>query len=120
MNSGHIHFYNMTPREEFRLNGSLCEQTIESLIERQEDESNLDVEGAVVYMEEAKGCFPDEDFLTAVRTEIRTVANRLRGRNKDELLELVEKLGQIESEITQQSEYGQDELKKALGCLTVK
>lgn len=110
----------MTPREEFRLNGSLCEQTIESLIERQEDESNLDVEGAVVYMEEAKGCFPDEDFLTAVRTEIRTVANRLRGRNKDELLELVEKLGQIESEITQQSEYGQDELKKALGCLTVK
>lgn len=119
MGSGHIHFSSMTPREEFRLNGTLCEKTIEALIVQHEDESGLQIESAKVYVKEAKGCFPEEDFLTSVRSEIRTIANRLRGRNKDELLELVEQLGNIESEINQQSEYGNDELKKALECLTI-
>lgn len=117
---GHIHFSNMTPREEFRINGTLCEKTIESLIEHHEDENGLQVDGAKVYVNEANGCFPQEDFLTTVTADIRTIANRLRGRNKDELLELVQRLEQIESEINQQSEYGHSELKKAIECLTVK
>lgn len=119
MNGGHIYFSSMTPREEFRLNGTLCEKTIEALIIRHEDENDLQIESAKVYVKEAKGCFPEEDFLTSIRAEIRTIANRLRGRNKDELLQLVEQLGDVESTINQQSEYGNDELKKALECLTI-
>lgn len=120
MGSGHIHFSSMTPREEFRLNGTLCEKTIEALIVQHEDESGLQIESAKVYVKEAKGSFPGEDFLTTVRNDIRTIANRLRGRNKDELLELVEKLGEIESEVSREAEYGGSELKKALECLTIK
>lgn len=110
----HIHFSNMTPREEFRLNGTLCETTMEALIVESEDSSTIKLDGVQCYVSEAKGCFPSEDFLTSIRGEILTIANRLRGNNKLQLLDLIEKLGQIESEINQQSEYGADELRKAL------
>lgn len=113
----HYHYSAMPPREEFRINGTLCTTTIEALIDHQEDMSNIELDSVQVWIKEAKGCFPSEDFLTAVRNDIRTVANRLRGRNKTELLELVEKLGEIESATTQESEYGHTELKKALECL---
>ena len=113
----HIHYSNMTPREEFRLNGTLCEASIEALIVEHEDSPALELDSIECWVSEAKGCFPDEDFLTSVRSDIQTIANRLRGRNKLELMDLVEKLGQIESEISQQAEYGADELKKALDCL---
>lgn len=115
--NGHIHFSNMTPREEFRLNGTLCEASIEALIIEHEDSPALELDSVECWVSEAKGCFPSEDFLTSVRNDILTIANRLRGRNKLELLDLVQKLGEIESEVTQQSEYGADELRKALDCL---
>lgn len=110
----------MTPREEFRLNGTLSETTIEALIVEHEDAPAVEFDSVECWIKEAKGCFPAEDFLTSVRNDILTIANRLRGQNKLQLLDLVQKLGEIESEISQQAEYGSTELRKALNELQPK
>ena len=120
MNTGHVHYLNMTPREEFRLNGPLCESSIEALIIQQEDSPEVHAQDIEAWVKEARASFPSEDFLTSVRNEIQTIANRLRGRNKLELLDLVEKLGEVESEVSRQAEYGADELRKVLDSLSSK
>lgn len=115
--NGHIYFSNMTPDEEYRLNGTLCAPTIESLLDAQHEIENLDFEGAEAYLKEARGCFPAEDELSSSIQEIRRIANRLRGANKLQLLDAVEKLEQTQYSLNQQAEYGHSELGKALKCL---
>ncbi|HEO0817003.1 hypothetical protein WKH82_17405 [Acinetobacter baumannii] len=117
MNGNHIYFSNMTPEEEYRLNGTLCAPTIESLLDAHYEIENLDFDGAETYIKEARTCFPAEDVLTTQIQEIRRIANRLRGANKLQLLDAVEQLENIQDELVQQAEYGQSELGKALKCV---
>lgn len=119
LGQGHIHYSNMTPQEEFRINGTLCEPTIESLLNLHEDLNNSDVAGAIVYIKEARGSYPAEDFLTTTISRLRNLSNRVRGQNKTELLDIIERLQVIESQTYNESEYGSDELRKALDCLKV-
>lgn len=120
MNQNHIHYSNMTADEEFRLNGTLCAPTIESLLDAAFERDQLDLKGARACIEEARGCFPAEDALVTQIQEIKRIANRLRGTNKLQLLDAVEQLEQIQTEIFQSSEYGSSELGKALKCLPQK
>lgn len=117
MQPGHMVYSNMTPKEEFRLNGTLCESTIEALILEHEDTQEADIKGAKTYIKEAKGCYASEDFLTTPVRDLQTVANRVRGQNKLMLLDIIQQLQNIENEIRQSGEYGSDELRKALDCL---
>lgn len=118
MGGQHIYYSNMTPSEEFRLNnGSLSSGTIEKLLDTHESLGGIDSKGAMVHIKEARGCFAKEDFLTSAIRDLTTIANRLRGRNKLELLDQIQKLRNIESAVFQEGEYGSDELKKAYDCL---
>jgi hypothetical protein len=115
--NAHICYTNMTLEEEFRINGTLSVSTIETVLDKMASQEEVNASGAVVYIDEASGCFPTEDFMEDELRELRTIANRLRGANKLQMLDLLERLTQERNQINQSAEYGADELKKAKKCL---
>lgn len=72
---------------------------------------------ACVHIGEAKGCFPEEDFMDYLIDELKDYTKGCRGENKKALMEFVNKMNLLQAEVNQQSEYGADELKKALEVL---
>jgi len=88
----------LTNREYFRLYGFLTLERIEALIELEEDR---DAEaGTAAYLEEARSCFPEEDFLD------RAIA-LAKGKLKTTLEEIAQSVGQS-------ADYGRECLDKAL------
>ena len=88
----------LTNREYFRLYGFFTLERIEALIELEEDR---DAEACTAaYLEEARSCFPEEDFLDAA-------IDMAKGDLKTELEEIAQS-------IAQSAEYGRECIDKAL------
>lgn len=106
-------FSGLTDAEYLRFNGALPAERIETLIGK----AALDVEGAVTHIDEARGCFPSEYFLGRVVSDLETLALSVHGENRIEVRRIVNALEELQAATTQESEYGRDELKKALAVL---
>ena len=103
---------NMTLAEEFRMNGALSADSIESLIER---EALLDgLNGIEVKIKEGMTQFPAEDFLQGPIKRLHQLAKKLRGDNRSEVLAIIESLDDIAQCTFNSADYGRSELKDAL------
>lgn len=102
---------NLTPREAYRLNGSLSTELIESLLDNAEAVSNA--EGVSAHVQEALGCFPKEDFLASFIDDLYRLSKRLRGENKAEALSLIEKAEDLQQCVFNEGDYGRSELREA-------
>lgn len=101
---------NLSHAEFYRLNGALSAERCETLIDAEADlEQLID---ASTHIDEASGCFVSEDFLSGVLSDMRALAKKVRGGNKFDLEQLIERLEEIESEEARNAEYGRDELRK--------
>jgi hypothetical protein len=105
---------NMTHAEYFYLNGKLSEQRTEQLLSALHDAQAFDVREYASYAQEAQSGFPEEDFLAEHTSDLHHFAKRLRGENKKELLAIIERLIQTESDVAQSGEYGYDQLRKII------
>lgn len=111
---------NMTVSELERhayITGDPQARLLADLADRLDDAAEAD--GVRAYVEEARGCYPDEDILSGVTAKLRDFAKRLRGQNREDLLCIADEFDDIQNEINQQSEYGADELRKALDALPI-
>lgn len=101
----------LTNREYLSLHGTLSLDRIEALVEMEAVISGQ--EGALNYIDEAKGSFPGEDFLNDIISNLRTLVKHLRGANKEELNGIIEKVEGLQTSTTHESEYGLEQLKAA-------
>lgn len=106
---------NMSPREAFRFYGQLPESLIEQLLD--DSEFAEENQNAIPLIYEAKAQFPNEDFAQDIISELQFIAKRLRGNNREELLDTIRNLEKLQSEIARESEYGHRELASALAIL---
>lgn len=102
---------NLSPAEEYRLNGTLSCETIETLLE---SHAKFEAVQDVGNLDEARGCFPEEDCLQEHIEDLRRVAKGMRGDNRALLLGLAEELEDTQAEIAVASEYGISEIKAYL------
>lgn len=113
-NNQHYVHSTMSAKEEYSLNGSLCEATIERLIEMEsrifvDDDSVVDfVDEVECRVAEAKGCFPKEDFLEPIKQELRQL--NVRGDNKALLNHIIQLIDDLENENNTSVEHGYNEL----------
>lgn len=103
---------NLTNDELYRLTGTLPSARIEALIETAELYEKIT--GSEAHIIEARGSYPDEGFLYHVIERLNAVAKSVRGDNRQEILSIVSALEQIDQDVTNDAEYGRDELRKAL------
>lgn len=103
---------NLTNAEYYRLNGTLSAERIEELLDL--DVAREKVSDPSAYIEEASGCYPAEDFLEHIMKQVRAVAKRVRGENRDDLDQIILDLEDLQTEVNNQSDYGRDELRSAL------
>ena len=103
---------NMTFAEEFRMTGTLRPEVIERLIDSVPESGMVD--GIKVKINEASGMYPSEDFLQPTIDQLREIASRLRGRNRDDLLALVTSIDNLAQCTHADAEYGRSELREAL------
>lgn len=108
-------FYNLTPREQFRMNGQLNAETTEELLDNAE--ALLEVEGVSAQVQEAVGCFPKEDCLTDLLDSLNILSKRLRGDNRTALLGLIEQAEELQQSLFNEGDYGRSELREALKTL---
>lgn len=108
----HTMLSSLTIKEHFNLHGSLPTATIEQLVDDLADRGpvNEAAEAATVYMGEASGQFPAEDFLSAVTGKLQDLAKRLRGNNKAELLGIIESMDDIAQTTFNAADYGREQL----------
>lgn len=111
-------FKNLTPEEEYRLTGQVTGENLEELLDVYQD--NRDMDGVDDKIEEAMAQFPAEDFLSDAISELHEIAKRLRGQNKEDLLGVIESLDDIAQCTFNASDYGRDELRKALNMIPVR
>ena len=106
---------NMTNREAYSQHGRLPEDRMEQLLAVEEDLNALaSIHGNIT---EAMSQYPDEDGIDPVLDELRAVASRLRGGNKDTLNEAIEKLESFGQSQVHAGAYGAEELRKALAVV---
>jgi hypothetical protein len=108
---------NYSAREVFNITGTLPADVIECMVNNAEDADSM--RETIPNIEEAKGCFPNEDFIEAdgVISDLRDIAARVRGENKAAILAVMEKLEALQLAVFHQSEYGRSELTSALTVL---
>lgn len=104
---------NMNNAEAYRLLGTLPADRIEALL----DIEAIDVSGAIVHIEEARGCYPAEDVMSETLQAMRDLRCNLRGNNKALMDSIISMVEDLETELRQSAEYGADELRKALEVL---
>jgi hypothetical protein len=103
---------NMTPEEEYRLNGVVTGDRLINLLDAATVVESAD--GACSQCQEALGCFPDEGFMGAEIDELDAFAKTLRGDKRDRFLETVNSMKSKLQDQEQAAEYGADELRKAI------
>ena len=108
---------NYSAREVLNITGTLSAQVIEGMVDNAENAEAM--RETIPNIEEAKGCFPDEDFIDAsgIISDLRAIAARVRGENKAGILAAIEALEALQTEVFGQTEYGMEELTKALNVL---
>ena len=106
----------LTISEEFQMfgeiTGSRAEEAMNAIV------MGENVPSIKAHIDEACAMFPDEDFTAEIIIEMRGLAKRIRGENRAEMLQLIEKLEAKNEEVWQAAEYGVDELKKALKVIS--
>ena len=108
-------FYSLTPAEQYRINGQLSPETIESMLDNAESIERCD--GVSVQVTEALGCFPAEDFLASFIEDLHKLSKRLRGENREEALRLIESAEDLQQCVFNEGDYGRSELREALKTL---
>lgn len=109
---------NLSPEEHFRLRGHIANQHAEMLLDSLGKVEKLD--GLENYLQEAKGGFPDEDFLAGVIDDVRCLLKNVRGDNKKNLEDILKKLNELSEIQVQSTEYSLEqivEVQKALNSL---
>ena len=110
-----INHSSLTPKEHFRLNGQVPADMLETLLDRADALESLG--GLDAHLSEAKGCFPGEDFIEPVRWQLQDLHRSLRGANREKLGGILESLDDLAQCIFNQTDYGRDELRKALNII---
>lgn len=80
----------------------------------------IDAEGVAEirpHLDEAFSQFPEEDFLENVMGELRELAVGMRGLNRAKLNAIVSKIEEIQLATGRATEYGRDELSKAIDSI---
>ena len=114
----HIHWgSNMTPMEEFRVNGCLRVETQEWLVDYYDDVGNLfgkvedytiDAFGSII--DELD--YPREDVLTPIKDLAYTLLKAVKGNNKTLAQELVDAIEWLEQELQQEGEHVNEHIGK--------
>jgi guanylate kinase len=105
----------LTPQESFRLHGTFSPEHVEQMFDAVEALEG--VEGASAYIQEARGSMPGEDCLQKTIDHLRELAKRCRGSNREEAERIVKALEHTQQELWQGSEYGLEQLNKAVEAL---
>lgn len=105
-------FSNMTPREHFRLTGTVPGDILELLIEK--SERLAEVQNIDGLLEDARAQFPDEDFLQEVIDRVNALAKNLRGANREAAARIAQSLDSISMTTMRSSEYGREQINLAL------
>lgn len=105
----------LTPREHLKLHGALPASQLEDLIDWRE--RTEDVADSTAYLDEARGQFPAEDFLSGPIERLHAIAKRLRGDNRSDLLAIIESLDDVAQCTFNAADYGRSELDKAKASL---
>jgi len=107
---------NLSPSEEMRINGSLSGPTIDALIDASDQLAAIS--GIDAHISEGMAQFPAEDFLSGPISDLIDLAKRLRGDNKAALQGIIESLEDLAQCQFNASDYGRDELQKAIDAIT--
>ena len=110
-----INYSNLSAKEHFRLNGQVPEDMLETLLDRAGALESLG--GLDAHLSEAKGCYPAEDFIEPIRWQLQELHKTLRGANREKLGGILESLDDLAQCIFNQTDYGRDELRKALNII---
>lgn len=110
-----INFSNLSAREHLRLNGTIPAEMLESLLDKEEKLQTIS--GIEAHLSEAKACFPAEDFLEPIRQALQELHKNLRGANREKLGGILESLDDLAQCVFNESDYGRDELRKALATI---
>ena len=105
---------NLTAEEEYYTTGVL---TNKRQIERLLDLDMKDTAAAIVYIKEARGSFPAEDYLEEILHEFRAIVKLAKGETRARLERAVERLDEKTDALKQASEYGLAELRSAVAEL---
>lgn len=106
---------NLTAEEEYHITGTL---TSKRHIERLLDLDAKDTNAALVYINEASGSFPAEDYLEDILREFKAITKLSRGATQHRLQSAVTTLEEKITTLKQASEYGAAELRNAVAELT--
>jgi hypothetical protein len=101
----------VTPHELLKLHGALPVSQLEDLIDWQE--RSADVSDVAYHLDEARGQYPTEDFLAGVIERLHTLAKRVRGDNRSDVLAIIESLDDVAQTTFNAADYGRSELDKA-------
>lgn len=106
---------NTTAEEEYRLTGSVTGIRLEQLLD---DSLRLSkILNAEDYIQEATSSFPNEDFLSSITESLYSISKNVRGTNKDDILRVIESLTDLEISVTNDSEYGREQLYQAMKAI---
>lgn len=106
---------NMTHAEYFRLNGTLNEARCRDLIDLSGEVDS--VSGIDAQIEEGMAQYPAKDFLAGIMDRLHALTKTMRGANRDDLKGIIEALDDLAQTTFYASEYGREELNKALTTL---
>ena len=110
-----MRYSNVTPKEHYRIYGTLETSHIEELLAAVNETVSL--QDVAPNLHEARAQYPEEGFLADVTHRLKCLSKNMRGDNKDEAKDLIEELERIEQEQVNAGEYGREELREALTAI---
>lgn len=109
---------NLTPAEQYRINGRFTDATACALLDLAENHKSLDAPWACSAIREVKGCLPKEDDFTEILGDMRDLHKHLRGANKDRLQQLLDKVEKLSEEQRSNYDHGHEQLNKVHDALS--
>jgi len=107
-----MYISNLTPKERYRLTGTLDAEQIEELLGVEDKLESIS--GVDAHVKEAMTQYPEEDFLSGPIARLHELAKSVRGENRQKLLSIIEQLDDIAQCTFNAADYGRSELKEAL------
>ena len=120
----HYIYSKMPANEEYRINGTVCEETLERLIDAEIDLQNHRDMIEDIFSDEdiigtiSNGCddivdyLQEEDSFYTVIEKLESVIKNVRGSNRDALDDVLDKIKEIESSVVSGNEAIVDEVNK--------
>lgn len=107
MSAQHI---SLSPAEHFRIYGTLPERQIEALLDKTAVLDSVTLSDIKSEIKEARGQFPEEDFLQDILNDLANLRKHVRGDNRDYLDTIIETVEERVGEINGSTEYGREKL----------